>query len=173
MFESCSSTVPEYDYFNVNETKLEDDTMNNLSQTKIGKVLLSTAIAAGLALASVPAAFAGEGHHTLQRFLAHPANYVAVKDGMSGPVEYASLVNDRLAVQFHVPTHAGDMLGAYVGSRDTNGQFVGRGVLTTFEGETRSVPMTISFQDDGTILADIEGEMLASGFIPHDMYSGY
>lgn len=147
--------------------------MTNLVQTKIGNVLLSTAMAAGIALASVPAAFAGEGNATLASFLAHPASYVAVKGGMAGPVEYASLVNDTLAIQFHVPTHAGTTLGSYVGSLDDSGVFVGKGVLTSVEGETRSMPVTVSFEDDGTIIADIEGDPMTAGFVPEHMFSVY
>jgi len=142
-------------------------------QTKIGKVLLSTAMAASLGLASVPAAFAGEGHPTLQRFLAHPANYVAVQDGMSGSVHFASLVNNRLAVQFNMPTHAGNAVGSYVGLVGASGEFIGQSVMVSVDGKTEAVPMTMSFEDDGTIVARIDGEAQSSGFIPHDMFSGY
>lgn len=145
--------------------------MTFLSQTK--KVLLSTAIAAGLGLAAVPAALAGEANTTLNNFLAEPASFVAVKNGMSGSVEFASLVNDTLSVQFNMPTHAGTTLGSYVGYVNADGQFIGRGVLTDADGKAKVMEMTLDFQDDGTIIADIDGITQVAGFIPQEMFYGY
>lgn len=147
-----------------------------MKRTKIqdfSAALRGTCVAAVVTLASVPAAFAEDTNAGLENFLAHPASFVAITDGKTGPVTSANMTDDTLAIQFVIPTHAGEMVGEYVGTVNVNGLFVGEGVLTPEFGETLAAEVIISFQDDGTIRADFDGEADVTGFMPTDMHYGY
>ena len=137
------------------------------------KSLVSGAVAAmAITFASTPAAFAGDTYG-LQTFLAHPASYTAMSDGLTGPVTSASMVDDKMAVQFVIPTHAGDTVGEYIGKVDANGFFVGQGVLTPEHGDVRKVEVVMFFENNGSVLASVDGDTQASGFVPSEMNLGF
>jgi len=147
--------------------------MTRTSNKVLTSMFRGTLAAAAVVLATGPLAFAGEANSGLQDFLAHPASFVAVADGLTGPVTAASMANDTLSVEFVIPTHAGDTVGEYVGTRDVNGLFVGEGVLTPEHGPARSAEVIISFEDNGTITARIDGTPEKAGFMPIQMHYGF
>ena len=147
--------------------------MKRTSSNPFAALLRGTIAASAAVLLSGPVAFAGDTNAGLRSFLAHPASFVAVKDGMAGPVTYASMSNDTLSVEFVIPTHEGETVGEYVGTLDANGVFVGEGVLTPEHGPVRSAEVTISFEDNGTITASIDGAPQAAGFMPVQMQYGF
>ncbi len=147
--------------------------MKRTSKRVFSNVVRGAVAAAAVTFANVPASFADDQSFGLQNFLAHPASFVAISGGLTGPVTSATMANEMLAVQFVIPTHAGETVGEYVGTVDVNGFFVGEGILTPEHGETRKVEIVMSFEDDGTVIAAVDGEIGASGFMPTEMHYGF
>ncbi len=144
--------------------------MTRISLRPLSTVLRTTVLAAAAALTTMTAATAEDHSLGLQKFLDNPTSFVAVSEGAPGPVTFASMSGDTLAVQFVIPTHAEDMFGEVVGTVDASGVFTGNGVLISEQGRGRSAPITMVFQEDGTIVADIQGGNHAFGFMSNEMF---
>lgn len=140
-----------------------------------GSALRGAFAAAAIVLASAPATFAEDGYSAgLKKFLAEPTSFTAVAQGAPGPVTYAAMVEGTLAVKFNIPTHSGNALGQFVGTANDQGEFVGNGVLIREDGQGQAVPVTLAFQDNGTITAKVNGVVREnSGFVPTQMFQGY
>ena len=147
--------------------------MKNTTHPTFGSLVRGTGAAALITVASLSAALADEQRHGLENFLAHPANFVAISEGLTGPVTSATMADNTLAVQFVIPTHAGETVGEYVGTVDVNGLFVGEGILTPEHGEARTVEVIMSFENDGTVVAAVDGDIEDSGFLPTTMHFGF
>lgn len=126
-----------------------------------------------ITLATGTAAFANDQNVGLDMFLAEPTSFVAISEGAPGSVTHASMVDDRLLVQFTIPTHSGDSFGEVVGKVDANGVFAGNGILIDQNGSGRAAAVSMTFNDDGTIIADVRGKQRESGFMPRDAFYGY
>lgn len=149
--------------------------MKYISLQSLSSVLRNTLAATAVTLATIPAAFAdgNDGYSAgLQKFLAEPTSFVAISEGAPGPVTFASMMGNTLAVQFSIPTHSGDAFGQVVGQIDADGVFTGNGVLIREDGRGRAAPLTMIFQDDGTIVADVKGSSIGSGFMPTVIFYG-
>ena len=147
--------------------------MKPVTSKKFGPALRGTLAAAAMVLASAPAVLADGYQAGLEKFLAAPTSFTAISQGAPGPVTYASMMEGTLAVKFLIPTHSGDALGQFVGSADENGVFVGNGVLIREDGQGQAAPVTLAFQEDGTIIASVNGVSQSSGFMPTEMFNGY
>ena len=147
--------------------------MNHVSFQYLGSALRNTLAAAIVILAAVPTAFAGDYNADLKKLLAEPASFVAISEGAPGPVTFASMMGNRLAIQFLIPTHSGDAFGEFVGTVDAQGVFTGNGVFIREDGQGHAAPVSMIFQDDGTIIATIKGDQLGSGFMPTEIFYGY
>jgi len=147
--------------------------MTRTSSNKFAALLRGPIAAAAIVVASGSAALAGDTNSGLETFLAHPASFVAVTDGLTGPVTAASMANNTLSVEFVIPTHAGDTVGEYIGTLDVNGLFVGEGVLTPEHGPARSAEVILNFEENGTITASINGKSEKAGFMPIQMHYGF
>ena len=147
--------------------------MIRMSHTNFSAALRGTFAAAALTLTSIPAAFAGDYKPVLQNFLAQPSSFVVMSESSSGPVTATSLKGDTLAIQFVIPTHVGETFGQYVGTMEAEGVFVGESLLTPEFGDPRSANVSLVFQDDGTILAAIEGHPTPAAFVPNEMHVGF
>ena len=147
--------------------------MKNTTRQTFGSIVRGTGAAALITVASLSVAQAAEQRHGLQKFLAHPANFVAISEGLTGPVTSATMADNKLAVQFVIPTHTGETVGEYVGTVDENGLFVGEGVLTPEHGKARIVEVIMSFEDDGTVVAAVDGDIEDFGFLPTAMRYGF
>lgn len=130
----------------------------------------NTLVAAAVTLASVPAVLAGNANTGLQNFLAEPTGFVVVSEGAPGSVTFASMMGDTLAIQYSVPTHAGDTFGEMVGTIDTHGVFVGNGVLITEDGQGYAAPVSMSFRADGALVGSLDNGAQSANFVPAAIY---
>ena len=105
--------------------------------------------------------------------MAKPASFIAISEGMSGPVTFAAMDDGRLAVEFVISTHLGETHGEYTGTVDANGLFVGNGVITDEIGQIREAEVTMTFRDDGAIATEFGDDPHTSGFVPTDMFWGF
>ena len=126
-------------------------------------------IAATAVLATAPAAFAGGIHAGVQTFLAQPSNFVVLAEGAPGTVTFASMMGDTLAIQYSVPTHAGDTFGEIVGTVNKHGVFVGNSVQITQDGQGRAAPVSMSFDQTGALLASGNSAQ-STNFVPAALY---
>jgi len=146
--------------------------MKTFSLTTFGTAARNVAVAAAVTLVAGSAAIAENFNAGLQAFLDEPTDFVAIANGAPGSVTYASMVDGRLLVQFTIPSHGGDSFGEVFGNVDADGSFTGNGILIGENGEGRSASVTMVFQDDGTIIADVAGNQQGSGFMPKTAYYG-
>ncbi|MEP3345367.1 MAG: hypothetical protein ABJN34_11005 [Litoreibacter sp.] len=140
--------------------------MTHKNSLNFASGLRTTLIAAAVTLAAVPAALAGNTNTGLQNFLNEPTDFVVLSEGAPGSVTFASMMGNKLAIQYSVPTHAGDTFGEIVGTIDHQGVFVGNSVMITQDGQGRAAPVSMSFDDNGSLLASDNG----ANFVPMALY---
>ena len=147
--------------------------MKRISSQTFGSITRKLFAAAAITIATGTVAAAHDYNVGLQKFLAEPTSFIAISEGAPGPVTFASLVGNTLLVQFKIPTQSGDAFGEIVGKVNASGEFKGNEVLISEGGKGRAAPVTMIFQDDGTIVATISGGQQGSGFLPKAVFYGY
>lgn len=126
--------------------------------------LLNTIAAAAVTFVALPAAFASPETSGLETFLAEPTSFVAISEGAPGHVTFAAMAGDRLAVQYMIPTHSGEMFGEIVGTVDDRGVFFGNSMLIDENGGGESTPVTLIFNNDGSMIAQDTTDVATLGF---------
>jgi hypothetical protein len=144
--------------------------MKRISLQQVNAAVRTTIVATAVTFAAIPAAFADYSNSGLEKLLAEPTSFVAISDGAPGHVTFASMAGDTLAVQFSIPTHSGEMFGEFVGKVDADGVFVGNGVMIGDNGQGKSSPVSLTFQEDGTIAANVKNKVQGAGFMSADQF---
>ena len=104
--------------------------MKRISIQQIKTTLKSAVAAAAVIFAAGSATTAEPYVSGLEMLLAEPTSFVAISEGAPGQVTFASMAGDRLAVQYVIPTHAGETFGEIVGEVDENGVFRGNSTVS-------------------------------------------
>ena len=147
--------------------------MKRISLQQMKSAMRTSVVATAVTFAAIPAAFADYSNAGLQKLLAEPTSFVAIAEGAPGHVTFASMAGDTLAVQFSIPTHAGDMFGEFVGKIDADGVFVGNGVMIGEDGQGKAAPVSLTFQEDGTISSNVKNVSQSTGFMTADQFYNY
>lgn len=147
--------------------------MNRISLKQNKTPLFRSIAAAVVAFTAGTASFADTSTSGLDQLLAEPTNFVAISEGAPGQVTFASMAGDRLAVQFVIPTHAGDTFGEIVGDVDEQGVFHGNSMLISENGRGEASPVTMTFNNDGTIVANVKDGVQGSGFMTTEMFAQF
>ena len=147
--------------------------MKRISLQQVNAAVRTTVVATAVTFAAIPAAFAEYANTGLEKLLAEPTSFVAISEGAPGQVTFASMAGDTLAVQFSIPTHSGDTFGEIVGKVNAEGVFVGNSILIGENGQGRAEPISMIFNDDGTIATNEKDVSQSSGFMSADQFYNY